>query len=193
MRLSLVLSLLVLLVAAAPANAQADPFIGQIDIVGFNFEPVGWAFCDGRLVAISENDALFSLIGTTYGGDGQQTFALPDLRSRMAIGMGQGLGLPNHVIGENAGQEQVTLNLNQLPTHSHPAVGSSAVASALGPGGSTWAATTVYLYSSTGSNLVVMNTGEISAAGGGQPHDNRSPYLAMNFIISLFGIYPSQN
>jgi microcystin-dependent protein len=193
MRSSVILGLLALLMSAVPVRAQADPFIGEIEIVGFNFAPVGWATCDGQIQSIAQNTALFSLLGTTYGGDGVQTFALPDLRGRIAIGQGQGPGLAAHVVGERGGEEQVTLNLSQLPVHNHAAMGSSAPASALGPGGSEWATTTVFLYSSTGSGLVAMNSGAIGAVGGGQPFDKRPPYLVMNFIIALNGIFPSRD
>jgi microcystin-dependent protein len=196
MRRSLILVVFAVFMAAVPAHAQGDQFVGQIDIVAFNFAPEGWAFCQGQLMPISENPALFELIGTTYGGDGQDTFALPDLRGRMAIHQGQGPGLSNYVMGQVGGVEQVTLTLNQIPSHTHTAMGSSAPATTLGPGssgGSEWATTTTFLYSSTGSNLVAMGGGTIGAAGGGQPHDNMPPYLVMNFIISLFGIFPSQN
>jgi microcystin-dependent protein len=191
MRSSVIVGLFVLLVLVVPAQAQ-DPFIGQIDIVGFNFAPSGWAVCDGSLQAIDQNTALFNLIGTTYGGDGQSTFALPDLRGRMAIGAGQGPGLQSYSVGQMGGEEQVTLNLSQLPLHSHAAIGTTARASALGPGNSEWATTTVFLYSSTGTIPVAMNSGAIGAVGGGQAHENRPPFLVMNFIISLFGVFPSQ-
>jgi microcystin-dependent protein len=192
MRNRLILSAIVLFLMAIPAHGQGSQFIGQIDIVPYNFAPLGWAFCDGSLLSISANTALFSLLGTTYGGNGTSTFALPDLRGRMAIGMGQGPGLSGYVEGQTGGVEQVTLTLSQLPAHSHAAIGSSAEASLLGPSSSTWATTTVFLYSSTTSSLVAMNSGEIGAVGGGQPHENRPPYLVMNFIISLVGIFPSR-
>lgn len=191
MRYGLILAGLALLVLAAPVRAQT-PFVGQIDIVPYNFAPVGWAECQGQLMPIVQNTALFSLIGTTYGGDGQSTFALPDFRGRMAVGQGTGPGLAPYTIGQTGGEEQVTLTLNQLPIHSHAAMASSAAASALGPGGSEWAATTTYLYSSTASSLVPMNGGAMGATGGGGAHENRSPFLVMNFIIALEGIYPSR-
>ena len=184
----LIIGLLAALAMAMPAHAQSDqPFIGQIDIVAFNFAPVGWHVCDGSLLPISENDALFTLIGTTYGGDGETTFALPDLRGRMAIH--QGLG---HVIGESAGEETVTLTLNQIPAHSH-AVLAGAAADSLSPSGTTWGSSPTNLFSSTGANPVKMSGATIGSAGGGQPHDNIPPYLTVNFIISLFGVFPSQN
>lgn len=191
MRRSLILSVFALFLGAVPAHAQ---YVGQIDIVAFNFEPEGWAFCNGQLLSIAQDEALFNLIGTTYGGDGQTTFALPDLRGRMAIHQGSN-GESSYSQGQQGGEETVTLTLNQIPGHTHAPMGSSAPASTLGPGssgGSEWA-TTTYLYSSTGSNLVPMEAGTIGAAGGGQPHENMPPYLVMNFIISLFGVFPSQN
>jgi microcystin-dependent protein len=196
MRRILILGLFALFMTVVPAHAQGDQFVGQIDIVGFNFAPAGWEFCQGQLLPISEFETLFNLIGTTYGGDGQSTFALPDLRGRMAIHQGQGPGLSDYIMGEQGGVEQVTLTLNQIPVHTHAAMGSTAPASTLGPGssgGSEWATTTTFLYSSTGSNLMAMGGGTIGAAGGGGPHDNMPPYLVLNFIISLFGIFPSQS
>jgi microcystin-dependent protein len=202
MRSTAILGLLALLMLAVPVHAQDSPFVGQIDIVGFNFAPVGWMICEGQLLPISEYETLFNLIGTTYGGDGQSTFALPDLRGRMAIHQGFN-GVSGYVIGQQGGEETVTLTLNQIPTHTHAAMGSSAAASTLGPGssgGSEWATTTTYLYSSGGPSLSnsavtsgAMEGGTIGSTGGGQPHENRPPFLVVNFIISLFGVYPSQS
>lgn len=192
MRNGLILAGLALLFFAAPARAQ-NPFVGQIDIVPYNFAPFGWALCQGQLLPIAQNTALFSLLGTQYGGDGMTTFALPDFRGRMAIGQGQGPGLEPYIIGETGGEESVTLTLSQLPVHSHAAMGSSTSATTLGPTGSEWATTTTYLYSSTATTLVPMNNGAIGAMGGGQPHENRPPYLVMTFIIALQGIYPARN
>ena len=125
MRQSLiVIALLFLGVLAAPAQAQNDPFVGQVEIVAFNFAPKGWATCDGQLLSIAQNTALFSLLGTQYGGDGRTTFALPDLRGRMAIGFGQGPGLQNYEIGQAGGEEQVTLTLSEIPAHTHQAMAS---------------------------------------------------------------------
>jgi len=192
MRIKIVLAVLALLTAALPSHAQF-PFIGQIDIVGFNFAPVGWEPCDGRLLPISEFSDLFNLIGTTYGGDGESTFALPDLRGRMAIGQGQGPGMAPHVIGQAGGEEQLTLTVNQIPVHSHPVFGTTSAADALGPGGTEWATTSVFLYSSTGHTLVPMNIASMGLAGGGLPHDNLPPYLVMNFIIAVIGVFPVPN
>ncbi len=195
MRSTVILGLLALLMFAVPVHAQ-QPFVGQIAIVGFNFAPVGWALCDGSTMSIADNETLFNLIGTTYGGDGVTTFSLPDLRGRMAIHQGtSSLGTP-YVIGQEAGEEVVTLTLDQIPAHTHAAMGSSLPASTLGPGssgGSEWATTTTYLYSSTASSLGAMEAGTIGATGGGMAHDNMPPYLVVNFIIALYGIYPSQS
>jgi len=185
-----------LLAMAVPARAQSDNFLGQIDIVAFSFAPKGWAFCDGQIMPISQNVALFSLLGTTFGGDGRSTFALPDFRGRMAVGAGQGPGLSLYELGQVGGEETVTLTLAQLPAHSHAAVGGGA-ADSLGPSGTTWGTTTTYLYSSTGSGLVGMNSGSIGATGGSggvtQPHDNMPPYLVLNFIIALQGVFPARS
>jgi microcystin-dependent protein len=191
MRIATLLVLAALLLFAVPAHAQGNQFVGQIDIVGFNFAPNGWAICDGQIMSIADNAVLFDLIGTTYGGDGMTTFALPDLRGRMAIHQGQGPGLANYIVGQMGGEEQVTLTLSQLPNHTHLPMGSSSPANALSPSSAVWATTTTFLYSSTGTPVPM--TAAIGATGGGGPHENRPPFLAMNFIISLFGIFPSQN
>jgi microcystin-dependent protein len=193
MRQSLIVVALVLVgMVAAPAQAQDDPFVGEIEIVGFNFAPTGWATCDGQLLSIASNTALFSLLGTQFGGDGIHTFALPDLRGRMAIGQGQGPGLQNYLIGDTGGEEQVTLTIAQMPAHTHRAVGSSALADTTAVGGNVWGTTAVFLYSS-GSPSTPMNPLAIGAVGGGLPHENRPPFLVMNFIIALQGIFPSRS
>ncbi len=154
---------------------------------GGNFAPVGWAFCDGALLPISGNDVLFSLIGTTYGGDGQNTFALPDLRGRFPMHRST-----SHPIGEFSGTEQVTLVGNQVPMHSHPPICSSGLGTRGTPGGSYWAGSAVRPYNTNVPDSA-MNPNVVSAVGGGQPHDNMSPFLVVTFIISLFGIYPTQS
>jgi microcystin-dependent protein len=159
---------------------------------GGNFAPAGWAFCDGSLQQISEYETLFNLIGTTYGGDGQQTFALPDLRGRLPIHMGQGGGLSNYVIGQAGGTENVTLTTNQIPAHNHLMLVSGTAASASSPQGNSLANATPNLYLRDAPSAT-MNNNSISSAGGSQPHDNMMPYLCVSFIISLFGIYPSQS
>lgn len=164
---------------------MSDPYIGEIRMFGGNFAPEGWMFCNGQMLAISDYDTLFNLIGTTYGGDGQQNFALPNLQGRLPVHQGSGYNL-----AQSAGSETVTLTGNQIPSHTHPfnATGAGNLASpagALPASGDT-------LYSAT-APTVAMNAQSIAPSGGGQPHDNMMPYLAASFIISLYGIYPSQN
>ena len=181
----LVVSLAALLAVSAMAQT---PFLGEIDLVAFNFAPVGWAQCDGQLLSISQNSALFALLGTTFGGDGRQTFALPDLRGRRAIGAGG-----NQTLGQLAGEESVTLVLNQIPSHSHTFMANSAPGSAVGPRTNYWAsASQVNLYS-TNTALTSLASQAIGSSGGGQPHENRSPYLVLNYIIALQGIFPTRN
>ncbi len=187
--LSLFLGALAWLMFSQSASAQAtQPFVGEIAVVAFNFEPVGWAFCDGSLLPISEYETLFNLIGTTYGGNGQTNFALPDLRGRTAIHQGHG-----YIIGQNGGEETVTLNINQMPAHIHVVQGTSSLGSSPSPSGNVWAAQSRLDIYSSAEPFVQMAGGALSSAGSGLPHDNQSPYLVMNYIISLFGIYPSQN
>lgn len=171
---------------------MSSPFIGEIRMFGGNFAPAGWAFCDGSLQAISQNDALFNLIGTTYGGDGTSTFALPDLRGRIPIHMGTGSSGTTYVIGQRAGTETVTLTTNQIPSHSHVPQGSSASGNQPSPAGGVWAASSLNEYTATAADTN-MNASTIGLDGGSQPHGNLMPYLAINFIISLFGIFPSAN
>ncbi len=161
------------------ASMGLEPFVGEVMLFGGNFAPLGWAFCDGQLLAVSENDALFSLLGTIYGGDGQTTFALPDLRGRVPIHAGTGSGLSPRVLGARGGQEQVTLTAVQLPAHDTlPEV------QVRGTGPATVGAT-------VGGNPGTPVAG--SSAGGSQAHDNMPPVLAVNYCIALFGIYPSRN
>lgn len=166
---------------------MGDPYIGEMRMFGGNFAPAGWAFCDGQLMAISENDALFSLIGTTYGGDGQSTFALPDLRGRLPIHQGSGF-----VLAQMGGVEEVTLSGNQIPQHTHPmqAVG-GLPGNQVSPAGNLPAISlnvVPYLNDATTSSF---RSDAIAPIGGSQPHTNFQPYLCINFIISLFGIFPS--
>lgn len=172
---------------------MANNYIGEIRMFAGNFAPAGWMFCDGSLLPISENDALFALIGTTYGGDGQNTFALPNLQSRVPIHMGQG-PVSNRVIGESGGTETVTLTVPQLPAHTHAPLASNAGGSD-SPGGNYWAnSSTGKPYVAPGGVYVAMNAGTIGpSVGGSQPHENMIPFLGINYIISLFGIFPSQN
>lgn len=168
---------------------MSQPFIGEIRIFAGNFAPAGWAFCDGSLVPISENDTLFNLIGTTYGGDGQSTFGLPNLNGRTAIHMGRGTSGTNYNIGETAGIDTVTLSLNQTPVHTHVPLGYSGTGNASSPSNTVFAASSVNEFA-TGTAAVSL-AAPTAAAGGNQPHENLQPLLVVNFIISLFGIYPT--
>ena len=166
---------------------MAQPYVGEIRMFAGNFAPAGWMFCEGQLLPISENETLFQLIGTTYGGDGQSTFALPDLRGRIPLHQGNGF-----ILAETGGAEEITLTVNQIPAHSHPLLGSTSLASNTSP------TNTVLGESRPGDNnffadlpLVSMAPTSISIVGGSQPHTNFQPYLCVDFIISLFGIFPS--
>lgn len=173
---------------------MSEPFIGEIRMFGGNFAPVGWAFCHGQLLSIAENEALFFLIGTTYGGDGQSTFAVPDLRGRIPIHHGTGPGLSTHVIGEMAGAENSYLTVNQLPAHQHAAQGvaTNAPADRRNPKGAKFAQPREPAYAAPGA-IVPLNAIASGATGGNQPHENLQPFLCVSFIISLFGIFPSQS
>lgn len=171
---------------------MAEPFIGEIKMFGGNFAPRQYALCNGQLLPISQNTALFSLLGTTYGGNGQTTFGLPDLRGRVPLHHGHGPGLSQRTLGETFGTETVTLNNAQMPMHNHAQQASTSPAtSAAGPSGAPAAAATP-LYGSD-SPQVAMAAPAVSPSGGGQPHDNMAPYLTLNFIIALQGIFPSRN
>ena len=165
---------------------MSDPYIGEIRMFGGNFAPVGWAFCNGQSMAIAENDVLFNLIGTTYGGDGVTTFNLPDLRGRLPIHQGG-----TFTIGQLSGTENVTLNLNQIPAHSHT-VGALTAANAKNPSGAAYGGSTADPIYTAGAPSVAMNPGMVGVGGGSQAHSNMMPYGVVSFIISLFGIYPSQ-
>lgn len=170
---------------------MSNPYVGEIRIFAGNFAPVGWAICDGSLLAISENDVLFQLIGTTYGGDGQNTFALPDLRGRAPVHQGTGGGA-SYVIGQLSGVETVTLTTNQIPAHSHlpqAAIGATGNP-ANSPANNVWSGWTGGQFT-TQAPGVNLNAAAIGSDGGSQPHDNMVPFLTINFIISLFGIFPS--
>ncbi|HTQ10810.1 MAG TPA: tail fiber protein [Fimbriimonadaceae bacterium] len=167
---------------------MATPYIGEIRVVPYNFAPVGWAFCDGSVMAISQNEALFALIGTTYGGDGVQTFALPDLRGRVPVGQGN-----SFVIGQPFGAENVTLNTNQLPAHNHLYGASTNPATTTDPTSGYPAKTVRQIYISGGFVNVQMNPNIVTQSGGSQPHPNIQPYTCISFIIALFGVFPSQS
>ena len=166
---------------------MAQPYVGEIRMFAGNFAPAGWMFCEGQLLPIAENETLFQLIGTTYGGDGQTTFALPDLRGRIPVHHGAG-----YTVAETGGQEKVALTVQQIPPHSHAFVASADNAAQASPATRTLAHTNaINLYSATAPN-VGMAAQAVSNVGGSQAHDNMQPYLCLNFIISLFGIFPSQ-
>jgi len=166
---------------------MSDPFIGEIKVISFNFPPKGWAFCNGQVLPINQNQALFSILGTTYGGNGQTTFALPNFQGRMPIHQGQGFNL-----GQAGGETAHTLTINEMPAHNHPAQGQSAIAPNTGitPTSSVWAASGQNPYVPTPN--VGMSPSAIGNAGGSQPHPNEAPYLVLNFIIALQGIFPSR-
>jgi microcystin-dependent protein len=180
---------------------MSTPYVGQIMLFGGNYAIPGWAFCNGQLLSISQYQVLFALIGTTYGGDGVTTFALPDLRGRAVLNMGQGLGLTNRQIGEAAGVESVTLLTTQIPGHNHGVKADTGQAGTASPGTGVIPATPVSssfpsLYVVPGTSTITptpMATGSIGPTGGGMPHENRMPSLAMNYLIALEGIFPTRN
>lgn len=174
---------------------MSEPFIAEIKLVAFNFAPRGWALCNGQILPIAQNTALFSLLGTTYGGNGQTTFALPDLRGRVPIHMGQGPGLSSRNLGEKIGTETVTLAVNQMPTHTHAAKCQTGLANKQSPVGTVNAVEPTgqtAMYSNLAPNAD-MNPEANANTGGSQPHDNMQPYLVVDFIIALDGIYPSRD
>ncbi|WP_020680922.1 phage tail protein [Marinobacterium rhizophilum] len=186
-----------------------EPFIGEIRLVGFNFAPRGWAFCEGQLLPISQYSALFSLLGTQYGGDGRTTFALPDLRGRSAVGMGNGPGLSAIRIGETGGAESVTLNQTQMPSHSHGAAASIAIPAnssstdtnpapasntVLGPASNSGRAGNLYTTQAADTTLEPFNNPvTVNPAGGNLPVQTRNPFLGMNYVIALEGLFPSRS
>jgi microcystin-dependent protein len=182
---------------------MSEPFIGEIRMVSFTFAPRGWAFCNGQLLSIAENTALFSLLGTTYGGNGQTTFGLPDLRGRSPVGPGQGPGLSNITQGEMSGTEKVTLLSSQMPAHTHgvslevagaaanPVNAPTATNNVLGASGGGQGNATIW--SDALNSPVALPSKESGIAGGGQPVPTRNPYLGTNFVIALEGIFPSRN
>ncbi|MFY9803686.1 MAG: tail fiber protein [Candidatus Acidiferrales bacterium] len=193
-RCLVLLVVLAFLVVSPVAHGQATtPYLGQILMVGFNFAPNNWALCNGQILSISQNTALFSLIGTYYGGDGQTTFALPDLRGRVPVGQGQGPGLSPYVIGETGGEEQVTLTISNMPAHSHPLMGTSMAGTSASPTGTIWGAQSRLDIYSSATPDTPMGGGSVGTAGGGLPHDNRSPYLTITYIIALEGVYPPRS
>lgn len=166
---------------------MSEPFLAEIRIVGFNFAPRGWALCDGQILPINQNQSLYALLGTTYGGDGQTTFALPDLRGRTPIHVGNG-----HAEGNKGGEETHTLSTNEMPQHTHTANGTTAAATTTGPTDNLLAGTSG-LYGAADGNTVTMAGDNLAPAGGGQAHENMQPFLALNFCIALQGLFPSRN
>jgi len=175
---------------------MSSPFVGQITMFAGNFAPAGWALCDGGLLSVQQNEALFSLLGTTYGGDGRTTFGLPDLRGRLPVHAGQGAGISNIPIGGKGGGVQVTLSTTQMPTHTHALQADDDVGTTQDPAGQVLAefpsTINVDPYSTTAPSAA-MNASAIANTGGGQAHNNVQPFLCVNFIIALLGIYPSRN
>ena len=176
---------------------MSDQFVGEIRAFPLNFAPVGWAFCNGQLLPISQNTALFSLLGTFYGGDGKSNFALPNLQGSAPLDMGQGPGLSPRNIGDTGGEQTVTLTLNQIPSHTHQATGVAANGGTASPANTTWATahsgpkTKDNVYSTTAGST--MNATALAVAGSSQPHDNMPPYLVLNFCIALQGIFPPRS
>ena len=166
---------------------MSEPFLAEIKIISWNFPPKGWTFCNGQLLPINQNQALFSILGTTFGGDGRTTFGLPNLQGRMPVHVGNSI-----VLGEQGGETAHTLNISELPAHTHAPVGSSTnPPTSPGAAGMLWSSNNTKAFALTPN--VAMNPACILPTGGNQPHENMSPYLVLNFIIALQGIFPSQN
>jgi microcystin-dependent protein len=173
-----------------PPKIMADPFVAEIRIFPFNFAPRGWAWCDGQLMPLSQNTALFSLLGTTYGGDGKSNFALPDLQGRAPMHPGQGPGLSLHDLGETGGSETVTLLESEIPNHSHALRGNNTLGDSPVPGGNVLGRMANAYQQTTNANLVSMAPEALPPAGGDQPHNNLQPYLTFYFCIALQGVFP---
>ncbi len=174
---------------------MANPFVAEIRIFPFNFSPTGWAFCDGQLLPISQNTALFSLLGTNFGGDGRSTFGLPNMQGSAPMHYNQGPGLSLHDIGEVGGSDTITLLQSEMPNHSHT-VNAAGAGSLAGPGANAWASGEkghAPAYAATGGATVAMGGQAISSAGGNQPHNNLQPYLVLNFCIAMQGVYPARS
>jgi microcystin-dependent protein len=169
---------------------MSQAFVGEVRLVGFNFAPAGWAVCNGALQSIAENSTLFNLIGTTYGGDGQQTFGLPDLQGRIPLHQGSN-GVSTYVIGQKGGVETVTVTINQFPAHTHALLGSTADAGTNIPTGNTLGGN-VSAYTTVAPTIAMNNAMIGSSGGGSQSHNNLQPFLVLNWVISFFGVFPSQ-
>jgi len=173
---------------------MSEPFVGEIRMFAGNFAPLGWAYCDGQLLAVANNDALFSLLGTIYGGDGRTTFGLPDLRGRIPIHAGSGPGLSPRALGAKGGAEKVTITTNELPSHTHDASATASTAGSGDPTGRVPANTSpTNVYSTSLATAQTLSSAAVSSTGGSQSHTNIMPYLCVHFIIALFGIYPSRH
>lgn len=168
---------------------MADPFVAEIRMFGFNFAPKGWAFCNGQLLPISQNTALFSLLGTYYGGDGKSTFGLPNLQGNTPIGAGQGPGLTDRFLGEESGSETVTLLQSEMPLHNHTLRGSNEIAEVNSPANASMAGASVAVYSNAAANTQ-MHPAMLSVYGSSNPHNNMMPYLTLNFCIAMQGVFP---
>jgi microcystin-dependent protein len=172
---------------------MSDQFVAEIRIFGFNFPPTGWATCAGQIMAISQNTALFSLLGTNYGGDGKSNFGLPNLQGSVPVHQGQGPGLTPRVVGETGGTEAVTVLSTQIPVHTHAPGCNTGQGDDYGPGGDIWAVDAAGGNEYTATSSGTMNPASLLVAGGGQPHNNLQPYVAMNYCIALQGIFPPRS
>jgi len=170
---------------------MSEPFLAEVRIVGFNFAPRGWAFCDGQILPINQNQSLYSLLGTTYGGDGRTSFALPDLRGRVPIHVGRSNGGGDHRLGQKSGEETHTLAANEMPQHDHVLQASNTDANTQVPTGHVFARA-LNVYANPGTT-VTLRSGTVVNVGGGQAHENMQPYIAVNFCIALQGLFPSRN
>ena len=171
---------------------MTEPFLGEIRMFGFNFAPQGWAFCNGQLLPINQNQALFALLGNMYGGNGTTTFALPNLQSRVPVGQGQGAGLSSYVAGQAGGAETVTLAAAQMPAHGHSVKASSSAAGSNKPDGRALARSQSHTYAAKPDSSTVMHANMLGEAGSGEPHANIQPHLALNFCIAMVGIFPTR-
>lgn len=173
---------------------MSEPFLAEVRIMAFNFAPRGWAFCDGQILPINQNQSLYSLLGTTYGGDGRTSFALPDLRGRTPIHVGRSNGGESHTLGQKSGEETHTLAVNEMPQHTHVLEANSTNANSPEPGGHVLSKSFQATYVDFNASLkVAMNAGAVANVGGGQAHENMQPYLALNYCIALQGLFPSRN